>query len=91
MTIAMKYPFTEAEFKAASDAWGCNCGPSALAFATQKSLEAARHAIPGFEAKRYTSPTMMRDALAFLGLLKRRTPRGAWGSARNVRRPRGGG
>lgn len=62
----MKYPFTEAEFKQASDEWGCNCGPSALAFALQVPLDAARYAIPDFDKKRYTSPTMMKAALAEL-------------------------
>ena len=61
------YPFTEAEFKAASDAWGCNCGPGALAFACQISLDRVRAAIPDFDAKRYTSPTMMIAAIAALG------------------------
>ena len=62
-----KYPFTEADLKSAAETWGCNCGPSSLAFAMQLPLDAARFAIPGFEAKRYTSPTMMKAALEFLG------------------------
>lgn len=61
------YPFTEDEFKAASDAWGCNCGPGALAFACRASLDRVRAAIPEFDAKRYTSPTMMRDAITAMG------------------------
>jgi len=62
------YPFTEAEFDAAYREWGCNCGPSALAFALNLSLEAVRPAIPDFDRKRYTSPTMMKAALANLGI-----------------------
>lgn len=62
----MRYTFTEAELEVAADEWGCNCGPSALAFALQMPLTAARYAIPNFEAKRYTSPSMMREALQFL-------------------------
>ena len=61
------YTFTEADFKAANDAWGCNCGPSALAFALQIGLEQVRAALPAFEARGYVNPTMMREALATLG------------------------
>ncbi len=63
----MKYPFTQEEFEQAVVEWGCNCGPSALAFACQVSLERARDAIPGFVEKRYTSPTMMKAGLDSLG------------------------
>lgn len=61
------YPFTEEEFAAAAAEWGCNCGPSALAFALRVKLDVVRPAIPGFDEKRYTSPTMMKAALANLG------------------------
>ncbi len=61
------YTFTEEQARAAYDEWGCNCGPTALAFALQVNLEAVRHAIPGFAERRYTSPTMMAAALDFLG------------------------
>lgn len=61
----MTYPFTENDMERAAQDWGCNCGPSALAFALQKPLDAARYAIPDFAKKRYTSPTMMKAALAF--------------------------
>lgn len=61
------YSFTEEEARAAYEEWGCNCGPSALAFALQVKLESVRYAIPGFEEKRYTSPTMMKAALQNLG------------------------
>jgi hypothetical protein len=64
--VKLAYPFTEEEFNVAAREWGCNCGPSALAFATQKRLDAVRHAIPGFAEKRYTSPLMMKAALEFL-------------------------
>lgn len=62
----MKYPFTEQEMAAASAEWGCNCGPSALAFAVQQPLDVARFAIPEFEKKRFTSPMMMKAGLEFL-------------------------
>lgn len=65
-TIDMKYPFNEEQFKLANAQWGCNCGPSALAFALQVPLESVRPAIPEFDRRRYTSPTMMKQALANL-------------------------
>lgn len=66
MTLA--YPFTQEESQKAYDAWGANCGPNALAFALQVSLDAVRPLIPGFGEKRYTSPTMMKSALAKAGV-----------------------
>lgn len=63
----VRYPFTEAEAKAAYDDWGCNCGPTALAFALQTTLDVVRTAIPDFDSRRYTSPTMMSEALSRLG------------------------
>lgn len=59
--------FTAEEFKAAHEAWGCNCGPAALAFALQTTLAAVRPAIPQFEERRYTSPMMMAAALRHFG------------------------
>lgn len=63
----MQYPFTEADSQRAYDAWGANCGPNALAFACGLHIDKVRGVIPGFEEKRYTSPTMMKQALANLG------------------------
>ena len=60
----LDYPFTEAQMDAAAKEWGCNCGPSALAFALQISLDQVRPLIPDFEKKGYTSPTMMKAALS---------------------------
>jgi hypothetical protein len=57
------YTFTEEETRAAADEWGCNCGPTALAFALQTTLDVVRPAIPDFATRRYTSPTMMKSAL----------------------------
>lgn len=64
---AFNYPFTIADANKAIREWGCNCGPSALAFAAQTSLDAARAAITDFDSKHYTSPTMMRTAVAKMG------------------------
>lgn len=63
--MAIDYPFTGDEAKAAHKEWGCNCGPAALAFALQKPLSAVRYAIPNFAERHYTSPTMMRAALEY--------------------------
>lgn len=63
-----RQPFTKAEVDAAIAGWGCNCGPAALAFAAQTTLDAAHHAIPGFDKKQYTNPTMMQTALDTLGV-----------------------
>lgn len=64
MTVAtLNMPFTADDAQAAYDEWGCNCGPAALAFALQRPLSDVRYAIPDFDAKRYTNPTMMQKAL----------------------------
>lgn len=64
------YTFTETAMQQAAEEWGCNCGPSALAFALQTTLEDIRPTMAhvGFDAKRYTSPTMMKNALAHLNV-----------------------
>jgi hypothetical protein len=69
ITVTLDYPFTEDEARTANSEWGCNCGPAALAFALQVPLDKVRAALAptGFEQRRYTSPTMMREALANLG------------------------
>ena len=67
IATAYDYPFSSDELLAAAKEWNCNCGPSALAFALQVPLERVRHVIPGFAEKGYTSPTMMKAALANLG------------------------
>lgn len=65
----MNYSFTASDLAKAAAEWGCNCGPSALAFALQRRLDVARCAIPDFESKRYTSPTMMKKALETLRIV----------------------
>lgn len=59
--------FKRDEFLLAYEEWGCNCGPSALAIALQVTLDDVRGALPGFEDRHYTNPTMMRSALAHFG------------------------
>src|SRR5438552_3121858 len=67
MTGLLELPFTESEFDAAHQEWGCNCGPAALAFALQIPLARVKDALPDFPSRRYTNLTMMRAALARLG------------------------
>ena len=65
----MKPRFTLADLEAANDAWGCNCGPGALAAICEMTLdEARRHVGSEFERKRYTNPTLMLAALRSTGM-----------------------
>ena len=59
--------FTVDDAQAAYDAWGCNCGPGALAAIMGMSLDEARSHLIGFDAKRYTNPSMMNAALRSIG------------------------
>lgn len=61
------YPFSQEDSEIAYKEWGANCGPNALAFALQIPLADVRGKIPDFEARRYTSPTMMKSGIANLG------------------------
>jgi len=63
--IPTKFTYEEAE--AAYEEWGMNCGPAALAAIYGLRPEQVRLAIPDFEVKRYTSPSMMYAALRALG------------------------
>jgi hypothetical protein len=58
--------FTESEAQRASDEWGANCGPGALAAALDLSLDQVRPHLGDFETKRYTNPSMMFSALRSL-------------------------
>lgn len=60
--------FTPDDAQRAFDDWGCNCGPTALAVMSGMTLDEVRPHLIGFDAKRYTNPTMMFDALKSLGL-----------------------
>lgn len=69
----MRYemPFSLEDLRRAYDEWGCNCGPAALAFALQVPIDDVRYVIPGFDQKRYTSPSMMAGALTGLEVRSR--------------------
>lgn len=60
--------FDEKAARAAYDAWGCNCGPSALAAIAGTTLEEAADHLAGFTHKHYTNPTMMLAGLKSMGL-----------------------
>lgn len=61
--------FSSDEANLAHREWGCNCGPGALAAVLEISLDQVRPAVEaiGFAAKRYVSPTMMRQAIPLAG------------------------
>ncbi|WP_052362219.1 hypothetical protein [Geminisphaera colitermitum] len=67
----IKYPvtaFTPEDTSRASEAWGCNCGPGALAAILGLTLDDVRPHIPNFEQRHYTNPSMMESALRSLGV-----------------------
>ena len=47
--------------------WGANCGPGALAAIMGMTLDEVRAHLIGFDAKRYTNPSMMNAALRSIG------------------------
>src|SRR3990167_7106632 len=55
--------FTSADAESAAEAWGCNCGPGALAAILGMTLDAVRPHMGDFERKEYTNPTLMFAAL----------------------------
>jgi hypothetical protein len=60
--------FTAEDAHRAWEAWGCNCGPTALAVVTGMTLDEVRPHLDGFDARRYTNPTMMFGALKSIGV-----------------------
>lgn len=59
--------FTAADADRAHAEWGANCGPGALAAIMGMTLDEVRPHMIGFEAKRYTNPSMMNEALRSIG------------------------
>jgi len=71
MMLAATIPlprFTAADAQRASDDWGCNCGPGAVAAIMGLTLDEVRPFMgPEFERKRYTNPTLMFGVLSRIG------------------------
>lgn len=63
--------FEREDLLKANEDWGCNCGPASLSFALQKTLDEIKPAMQhvGFIEKRHTNPTMMANALRYLGVI----------------------
>lgn len=59
----MTVRFTLEDANRASDEWGANCGPGALAAVTGRTLDEIRPLMGDFERKRYTNPTLMFECL----------------------------
>lgn len=69
----MKLQFTLADAERASDEWGANCGPGALAAVTGRTLDEIRPLMGDFERKHYTNPTLMFECLDRAGVRWRRS------------------
>jgi len=63
----MELRFTQTEAITASDEWGLNCGPAAVAAICGLSLPDLRPHLGDFEQKRYTNPTLMAQILRNVG------------------------
>jgi hypothetical protein len=71
--------FTEEDADRAFGAWGCNCGPGAIAAIAGLTLDELRPSLGDFERKRYTNPRLMWEILDRLGLKWRlRKPAQGW-------------
>lgn len=62
-----KLRFTADDAQRASDDWGANCGPGAIAAIMGMTLDEVRPHLGDFEAKRYMNPTLMREVLDRIG------------------------
>lgn len=58
---------TGEEADRAYEAWGCNCGPGAIAAIAGMTLDQVRPLMGDFERKHYTNPTLMWQTLDRLG------------------------
>lgn len=59
--------FDSYDARDANKSWGCNCGPSALAFALGMTLSEVRPFMGEFETKRYTNPKLMIESIRRAG------------------------
>lgn len=59
--------FTLEDARRASQEWGANCGPGAIAAVMNMTLDEVRPFLGDFETKRYTNPTLMRETLGRIG------------------------
>ena len=66
MTLSLLFDLTTAQ--QASDDWGFNCGPAALAAICGLTPDAVRPHLGDFESKGYTNPTLVAAALRSLGV-----------------------
>ena len=62
---ALKFTIDQAQ--AASDEWGFNCGPAAVAAVCGLTLDQVRPMLGDFEKKGYTNPTLMWEILRNIG------------------------
>ncbi len=63
----LRLQFTRDDAQRSHDAWGCNCGPAALAAAMNMTLDEIRPHMGAFEKRGYTNVTNMREAIASAG------------------------
>lgn len=63
----LKTNFTHEDACRASEVWGANCGPGAIAAALGLTLDEVRPHMGNFEGKHYTNPTLMWQVLRSLG------------------------
>jgi hypothetical protein len=60
--------FTLEDADRAHEAWGCNCGPAAVAAIAGLTLDELRPHLGDFEQKRYTNPTLLWQILRNAGI-----------------------
>lgn len=63
----MALRFTLEDAQRASQDWGANCGPGAIAAIMGMTLDEVRPYLGDFEKKRYTNPTLMNEILKRIG------------------------